>query len=189
MARLLLFVCLTAAAFSMTIAAGLAPATTAAPTAAPTTVNPRCQPACPKKKAGKVPNLCRCQAYFECDKKGQATPKLCMAWQNFDPQALECTFWDRVDCNWLTTAPPTTTTTTTPAPPTTTRGPPVPGCDWRPQCPASGSSKQGIPCKDSCGSYIECKDGDWAKKKCGILQPKFDTKSNKCVMWGAKCAA
>ncbi len=64
----------------------------------------------------------------------------------------------------------------------------MPGCDFVPACPETGSSKQGIPCKDSCRHYIQCKNGKWSKEKCGLWY-NFDTKSNKCVAWGAKCAA
>ncbi|XP_026287892.2 uncharacterized protein LOC113213139 [Frankliniella occidentalis] len=137
---------------------------------------------CPANKAALVPSLCRCQAYFECSDKGEAQARLCKSWQNFHPIKKECVFWDQVDCTWPGSI-------TTKAPPASTQAPPVPGCDFVPSCPSTGSSKQGIPCKDSCKSYIQCKDGKWTKESCGWLQPSFDTKSGKCVMWGAVCAA
>lgn len=157
------------------------PVTTDAPTDAPSTIPPRCIPECPAGKAGKVPHLCDCQRYFVCDKNGQATPGICLPWENFDERTSKCVFWDRADCSAVN---PTT------MPPPTTAPPVVPGCDWEPQCPADkGKTNIGVPCKDSCKIYIECgDDGKWTKKTCPVWQPWFDTKSGKCVLWGGKCA-
>ncbi|KAK3923788.1 Lysine-specific histone demethylase 2 [Frankliniella fusca] len=139
--------------------------------------------ACPSGAAALVPSTCRCQAYFACDAQGGVTKRLCKPWENFHPTKRACVFWDQVDCTWPASI-------TTRAPPATTQAPPVPGCAFVPECPATGSSKQGIPCPDSCGSYIQCKNGKWTKENCW-LKGKFDIDSNKCVTWPwkAKCAA
>lgn len=157
------------------------------------------QPKCPAKQSAMLANPCpgSCQKYFECV-KGEAVARMCLPWENFHPELLQCVFWDMVDCTWSKPSPAPEAPTAAPAteppatePPATlapTVAPLVPGCSFVPECPATGSANLGIPCEKSCRSYVECKEGSYTKQDCALFK-KFDTVSGRCVWYGAACAA